>query len=287
MKLFPIFVGLISVIVFTEGATGAQVDAGQHLVRDWRITRVAPAPWATTGYPQNPLLNWIGKTVEFDAVSVNGPGELNCDHAKLEKTSYAAESLFQGNLPKPVATAAQQLGIAHLPRPGIRLTCSTGIFEFHYADKDTMLIGLDNQIVTLSRSPGTLADAASPEGRMQQFLEVHFNDGMGFDAGRLDTYRDWLSTRLDTALAAYFAKPAVADEVPEINGDPFTDSQSYPTRFSVGEANVTGDRLEIPVRFSDAFTDHAIVYVLLRERGGWQLDDVRYKDGNTLVGLIQ
>ncbi|MEP6882591.1 MAG: hypothetical protein ABI866_11395 [Dokdonella sp.] len=274
-------------MIFASHSMGVRAEHAEPLLREWRITRVVPAPWATGKYPQTPLSTWVGKTIEFDAASVRGLGLLNCDQATIEKTSYAAEGLFQGNLPKPVATAAQQLGISDLPRPGIRLTCSTGVFEFHYADKDTMLLGLDNQIMTLSRSPGTLADATSPEGRMQQFLEVHFNDGMGFDTGHVDAYRDWFSKHLNAALAGYLAKPVVADEVPEINGDPFTDSQSYATRFYVGKAKVTGDRAEIPIRFSDAFTDHAIVYLLLRDKGSWQLDDVRYKEGDTLIGLVR
>lgn len=277
----------MSLALVAGQSIGAQSSAGINFPREWRITRVVSAPWAVARETQLSLGTWVGKPVQFDANSVDGPGGLRCNQAALEKTSYPADALFQGSLPAPADTAAQELGIAHLPLSGVRLNCSTGSFEFHFVDPETLLLGLDNQILTLTRSPGTLASADSPEGRMQGFLEFHFSGDMGFDRDRTKAYRDWFSKHLDSAIVAYFAKPVVEDEVPAIDGDPFTASQSYPTRFIVGKAKVSGDRTLIPVRFSDAFRDRTIVYVLLREKGNWRLDDLRYEDGDSLTGLIQ
>ncbi len=287
MKRSRILMGLMTVTLFSGYSNSAQLQESPTIAREWRITRVVPAPWATARETQRSLANWVGKSVQFEANSVAGPGVLHCDHATMEKTSYLADALFQGGLPAPADSAARELGIAHLPLPGVRLNCSTGSFEFHFVDAETLLVGLDNQILTLTRSPGTLASADSPEGRMQGFLEFHFTGDMGFDRDRTKAYRDWFSKRLESAIVAYFSKPVVEDEVPAIDGDPFTGSQSYPTRFTVGNAKESGDQTLIPIRFSDAFRDRTIVYVLLHEKGNWKLDDVRYEDGDTLTNLVQ
>ncbi|MEO8459015.1 MAG: DUF3828 domain-containing protein, partial [Dokdonella sp.] len=216
-----------------------------------------------------------------------GPGVLHCGHSVLTPTSFPAEGLFQGTLPSPATTAAQELGIAHLPAPGISLNCDTGLFEFHRVDTETLLLGLDNQVLTLSRAPGTLASADTPEGRAQRFLEAHFNGDMGFTRDNVKVHRKWFSKRLDQAITAYFAKPVSEDEVPAIDGDPFTDSQEYPQRFAVGKARVTKDVAEVPVRFSDAFRDRIVVYLLRRKDAAWQLDDLRFESGETLLGLLE
>jgi hypothetical protein len=253
----------------------------------WRITRVVKAPWAPTDATGLTLTPWIGKQVTFKADSVEGPGLLHCGHAVLEPTVYPAEGLFQGTLPAPAKTAAQELGIAHLPVQGVSLECDTGIFEFHRVDTDTMLLGLDNQVLTLSHSPGALASSDSPEGRTQAFLELHFSGDMGFTEDNMKPLRNRFSKSLDAAMTRYFARPAPDDEVPAIDGDPFTDSQEYPQRFSVGKARVSGDQAELTVQFSDAFSDRSNVYLLKREGGAWHLDNLRFSSGETLLGLLE
>ncbi|MEO8010400.1 MAG: hypothetical protein ABI650_02020, partial [Dokdonella sp.] len=159
-------------------------------------------------------------------------------------------------------------------------------FEFHFADAGTLLLGLDDHVLTLSRSAGTLAPATSAEGRVQRFLENHFDGDMTFSAEGVKSHRQWLSTRLGATLREYFARPQVDDEVPVINGDPFTDSQSYPTRFTVGKARSSSDRAEVPVRFSDGYRHRTVVYALRRAGATWELDDLVFEGGETLSMLI-
>lgn len=282
---------ILAVWTFAMGvlcpAISAETAEGISLAGDWRITRVAPAPWAASEASTTTHRSWIGKGVHFDATSIEGPGVFHCDNASLEKTRFGAESLFQGNLPVPANVAAEALGIAHFPRPGVRLNCSTGVFEFHFVDADTMLTALDNQIITFNRAGATQAPERSPEGRIQRFLERHFAGDMGFTPESASAYRGWLSVRLAHAIKAYFAKPSSADEVPAVDGDPFTGTQEYPTRFFVGKSNISGDRASLPVRFSDAFGDREILYLMVREGGEWQLDDVRLDGEATFSSLIQ
>ena len=270
------------------GSEAVRAQADNRIDPHWRITHTVTAPWAPAAPSSNMAQpSWVGRALTFQTNAVRGPGVLTCGHAVIEPTHYPAEGLFQGSLPAPAATAAQALGIMLLPLAGVRLTCDTGVFEFHRVDAETLLLGLDNQVLILSRAPGALAEANSPEGRVQRLLEAHFRGNMGFTPASTKRKQDWLSTRLKDRVAHYFAQPASADEVPVINGDPFTDSQEYPTRFAVNKASVRGSSAEVPVRFADAYRNRNVTYRLVRERGVWRLDDLVYEQGETLQGLLK
>ena len=274
------------VAVACMSSVSAPAATPDALAPTWRITRVIGAPWAPGESTRPPLQDWVGEAVNFKAGSVEGPGVLRCGNAVRETTSYPAEGLFQGNLPAPALEAAQALGIAHLPVAGVSLSCDSGIFEFHRVDAENMLLALDNQILTLSHSPGALASADSPEGRVQRLLEAHFGGDMGFTPANLKGQRIWFSRALDGAMSRYFARPTSVDEVPTVDGDPFTDSQEYPQRFSVGTARMSKGKADVPVRFSDAFRERTVIYVMRREGGTWHLDDLRLGTGETLRGLL-
>lgn len=270
------------------GSDAACAQADNRVESHWRITHAVTAPWApAASSPNMAQPSWVGRALTFQTKAVRGPGVLTCSHAVIEPTQYPAEGLFQGSLPAPATTAAQALGIMLLPLTGVRLTCDNGMFEFHRVDADTLLLGLDNQVLTLSRAPGALAEANSPEGRVQRLLEAHFKGDMGFTPASTERKQDWLSKGLKHRVALYFAKPVSADEVPVINGDPFTASQEYPTRFAVNKASVSGSSAEVPVRFADAYRNRSVTYRLVRERDVWRLDDLLYEQGETLQGLLK
>lgn len=270
-------------------AAGAETpaQAGASIEPDWRISRVVAAPWAPVGEARPKRQPWLGRPVRFQRDALSGPGVLHCRHAVLEPTRYPAEGLFQGTLPAPAASVAQTLGITRLPLAGVRLSCDGGVFEFHRVDADSLLLGLDNQVLTLSRAPGALAPANTPEGRVQRLLEAHFSSDMGFSAAAVKSKRAWLSGRLKQRIAKYLARPTAADEVPAIDGDPFTDSQEYPARFAVGKAVVSNGVAQVPVRFADGFRDRAVLYRLRREGGAWRVDDLAYPGGASLLGLLK
>ena len=77
------------------------------------------------------------------------------------------------------------------------------------------------------------------------------------------------------------------DEVPPINGDPFTYSQEYPSRFTLGRPGADAAQAVVPVSFSDGSRTRRVDYVLRRDGGGWRVDDLRYDDGGTLRGLLR
>jgi hypothetical protein len=105
---------------------------------------------------------------------------------------------------------------------------------------------------------------------------------MAFDSTNVQAMRFRLTDALYTSSMRYLAKPASPDEAPEMDGDPFTDTQEYPTRFAVGTAVVRGNAATVPVQFADAFSQRVLRYILTRDRSGWRIADVRYDHGPTL-----
>lgn len=146
-----------------------------------------------------------------------------------------------------------------------------------------MLVAVNNVIWTLDRSPAALAEAASSSGVMQRFLEQHFAGDMGFLKPDAMAKRAFFTDSLNR----YFAKPSPKDETPAIDGDPFTDSQEYPTRFSVRAGNVTGDRAAVSVRFADGYRVRRVTYLLRAQSGTWHIDDIHYCCGQpSLLALL-
>ncbi|MEP6835091.1 MAG: hypothetical protein ABJB74_17015 [Gemmatimonas sp.] len=261
--------------------------ADTSLYGTWRVTRGVIAPWVP--FKEQKELNakeWVGQTITFDAKHVVGPSSLKCADAHYEATSYPADALFQGGLKAPVKTQAQNLGFAKFPVVGTSLNCTAGLYEFHKLDATTELVAINNVVWTLDRSPGAVADAASPAGFVQRFLEAHFSGDMGFDAAHMTAKAKFMTPSLMALSKTYFAKPVPKGDAPDIEGDPFTNSQDNPTRFSVGAASTVGPTATVGVKFYDAYTAKVVNYKLLQESGAWHIDDVNYDAGPTFRNLL-
>lgn len=251
----------------------------------WRVTRVVVAPWAGEAGALGDI-SYLGKTVTFHEKRVKGPGPIGCAKAVYETTDNPPDGLFQGSLPEPAAEAMKSLGLSGSAVAGISLSCDSGVFEYHYADSDTLLLGLDNRILTLDRTAGAQASTRSPEGVVQRFLEAHFAGDMAFTPQSVGAKSAFLSKALAEKIRMWFAAPQSADEAPEINGDPFTDSQEYPVRFAVGADDRKAAGVEIPVEFADAYGARTVAYVMTREGGRWLVGDIRYGDGAMLSEML-
>jgi Protein of unknown function (DUF3828) len=265
-------------------ARGASTSA---LIGTWRVSRGVTAPWVTATEARPDVRAWLGATVRVTARQVAGPGVLRCGAPRLEATRMPPEGLFQGGLPSPAAPAARALGFPAPPVTGVSLTCDAGIFEFHQPDAQSMLVAVDNVIWTLDRSPGASAADTAASGVVQRFLEQHFASEMAYDTSALAAKRPWLGDAFYAQLRRYMAKPANPDEAPELDGDPFTDSQEYPTRFSVGAARIAGTGAMVSVRFSDGYRSYRVAYRLVRSSGRWRIDDVVSQSGRSLQAFLR
>ena len=75
--------------------------------------------------------------------------------------------------------------------------------------------------------------------------------------------------------------------VPPINGDPFTNTQEYPTTFQVGEAVMDGVRANVPVVMTIGPTRRTVRAQVVRQGSGWLVDDLIYEDGSTFRALLK
>lgn len=253
------------------------------LAGKWRITRAVVAPWADEAAAGEPSLA-VGATVRFRARSIVGPHPIGCQNAQFAPSDVPVEGLFQGAGLTPEDAIA--LGLAGRNFSGVSVTCDSGVFEYHRADGESLLLALDNRIWTLDRTPGSRASASSPEGVVQRFLEAHFAGDMGFHPTAVNRKQEYLSQELKAKISDYFAKGADPDETPEVNGDPFTDSQEYPARFAVRLDDRSTPGISAPVEFSDAFTRKTVLFEMKREKGRWRINDLVYEDGKSFSALL-
>lgn len=276
---------------FVASACALIVPAWAHttvaLPSTWRITHSHAAPWCASDDACRATAPGAGAKITLSRDGLSGPDPLVCPAATLATLHAPAEGLFEGGLPAPAAAAAQVVGLSTLPAEVLRVSCANASFDFVVADGQTLLLALDNRIWTLSSAPGALAADKTPEGRVQRLLEQHFSSDMGFSPATVAAKRDWLSASLNADIAGWFAGPFDPDEVPEINGDPFTDTQEPPRRFAVQDARADGEARLVTVRFADGWQHHALQFRLVHEHGTWQVDDVFGRDGVSLRAILR
>jgi hypothetical protein len=130
--------------------------------------------------------------------------------------------------------------------------------------------------------------AASPaQAVTRAFYAYHMAHNAAFTPAAVRRRARWLSPALLEDCRAYFAVPRPADEVPPIDGDPFTDSQDYPATYRVGPATTAGDTARVSVSFTWTGGDRRAVSVdLVRAGGAWRIDDVRPSEGPSLRELL-
>ncbi len=261
------------------------------LLGDWHITRGEAAPWvAAEAQSKLNTTIFVGQRLTFGKGRVTGPSVLGCRGVRYEREAVLAEELFQGNLPAPAQAAAERLGFAKGPVPTIHVSCGTGLFDYHQVDRKTVLVALDNVMWTLERGRKVGARAIPPEttpaGAVQSLYADHFAHDMAFTPESVARKRKWLAPDLVRLVTAYFSRPAKPGEVPPINGDPFTDSQEYPTGFALGVPMIERDQATVTVELAMAPKKRLVSVRLLHKRDRWLVTDLVYEDGGTLRQLL-
>lgn len=145
-----------AILVAMAVSTAAHAQQQHSLIGTWEIVEAQPAPW--TPENQRASLAAQGKRMLKQTITF-GPSEvvsknksLACRRAEYEPTDYEADAMFQGNLPEPNPTAhAVRLGFKKGEVPGVDLKCTTGVYSYHFRDRNTALTALSNVIYTLKR----------------------------------------------------------------------------------------------------------------------------------------
>lgn len=132
------------------------------------------------------------------------------------------------------------------------------------------------------------ADAQqTPRATVQQLFTDHFAHDMGFTMASVGRKRNWLTPGLNQEIAAYFRRPMPKDEPPVINGDPFTNTQEYPSAFRVGDAVVEAGKTNVPVVMTIGPDRRTVRAQVIRQGSGWLVDDLIYEDGSTFRALLK
>jgi hypothetical protein len=128
----------------------------------------------------------------------------------------------------------------------------------------------------------------SPESVVTKFYKYHFSHDMAFTPDSLKRRSAWLTPELLEACRVYFAVPENPDEPPYIEGDPFTGSQEYPNRYSVGKGVISETSARVPVIFTWKEDGHSTKgeVVLNNLKGKWLIDDVEFPDQDSVRKLL-
>ena len=69
-------------------------------------------------------------------------------------------------------------------------------------------------------------------------------------------------------------------EVGRIDFDPYVDGQDYEiSNLKIGTPTITGDKATVEVTFKNMDMEEDMVFALVKEDGGWKIDDVKSKGG--------
>jgi hypothetical protein len=135
---------------------------------------------------------------------------------------------------------------------------------------------------------GPPTTAGSPATTVRAFYAFHFAHDMAFTPESVRAKADWLAPDLLALCETYFERPTSPDEVPPIDGDPFTNSQEYPKRFRVGAAQVSGEAAWVPVLLEwSRGRPRSVTAHLVRIARRWRIWDVRFADGSSLRKLLE
>ena len=127
----------------------------------------------------------------------------------------------------------------------------------------------------------------TPRATVQQLFADHFMHDMGFTRDTVARKRNWLTPGLNQEIDTYFRQPFPADEPPPINGDPFTNTQEYPSAFQVGDAVMDAGKANVPVVMTIGPARRTVRAQVVRQGSGWLVDDLIYEDGSTFRTLLK
>jgi hypothetical protein len=140
--------------------------------------------------------------------------------------------------------------------------------------------------------PGEPTDLNSPAAQtVRSFYQFHFHHSMGFSEAGLKAREKWLDTGLYDMLLKELKKPQSPNEAPDMEGDPFTNSQEYPNSFQVTKSTETGDAATVNVVFQwpKGGNPPRPATIQLRKdakSGAWKISNV-VSDGDDLVADLK
>lgn len=142
------------------------------------------------------------------------------------------------------------------------------------------------------------ATHASASGAVNAFYAFHLARNKDFTVRNVQLRRRFITPELYAALIKELNRQAEytkkhPDEVPDFEGDPFTDSQEYPDSFRVVGVLASGNRAKATVtlnwsaKTSRGVDTRNITVELARQAAGWLIDDIINNEGSSLRGDLR
>lgn len=130
--------------------------AENALIGKWEITDAVAAPW--TKQKDRASLTAEGRRLIKQEI-IFRPREVVAKHAafacklaEYQKVDYSPDALFRGSLPEPQQEPmAQSLGLPRGDVPSVDVNCASGDMSYHFRDQNTVLVGSDDVVYTLTR----------------------------------------------------------------------------------------------------------------------------------------
>lgn len=129
-----------------------------------------------------------------------------------------------------------------------------------------------------------------PERPVREFLKLHFAGSRAFTASGMDGKERFLSRRFRRTLFDFFKRNLQAASPLTMVTDPFTGSQGA-RDYTVGDGKVRGERVWVPVQFSDGSNSWTITYLMRndQERNDerWRIHDIQDRRGMLLSEALE
>lgn len=129
--------------------------------------------------------------------------------------------------------------------------------------------------------PGLAAGFDSPKALLTALYAPYLQDGDTSDQ----------TPFFSDALNALYAKDAAATpegEMGMLDFDPVIAGQDYAiSKLVIDPPAISGDRAKVTVRFDNFDMPQELFYSLVREHGGWKVDDIENKQGEYAWDLVQ
>ena len=135
-------------------------------------------------------------------------------------------------------------------------------------------------------------NGSDAKAAVKAFYAFHFQHKFDYSLPGLKLRHRWLDENLYRLLVAELKKPVKPDEVPDLDGDPFTNSQEYPNGFRVGKSEQDGKLATVDVIFfwkdkKKVLDTKRVKVQLAKSAEGWKIANVIAEGGDDLIKFLK
>ncbi len=144
-------------------------------------------------------------------------------------------------------------------------------------------------IAGVSAMAGTaLAQTGSPQALVADLYKKHDAQKGPFFQKKSRALVDRYFTKMLGDLIWKDATSPSSDEVGALDGDPLYNAQDTEIKhFVIGKGVVKGTSATVPVTFTNFGKKESIKFMLMKVKGAWKIDDIRYSATDTLSSWLK